>query len=203
MMKRLLTDIHELLREQVDYRELLYQMNSSTFLRFLETLTGIPHLIPDPHFVGGGMHQSVRGGRLAIHADFNRHPEWQLDRRLNLLLYLNTDWDETWGGQLELWDQRMTACAKAIAPVFNRMVIFSTTRTAYHGHPHPLACPEGVSRKSLALYYYSNGGPAGEPSKRHSTLYRMRPSDGFVRRYLSPWVPPIAYMAYDKLRGVR
>ncbi|MBI4597653.1 MAG: 2OG-Fe(II) oxygenase [Candidatus Omnitrophica bacterium] len=181
-------------------RQFLYQLNSSTFLRFLEQLTGIPNLIPDPHFVGGGMHQSVRGGQLAIHADFNKHPQWGLDRRLNLLVYLNKDWQDAWGGQLELWDRTMTTCQQKIAPRFNRMAIFSTTSTSYHGHPHPLASPEGVTRKSLALYYYSNGRPAQEHTARHSTLYRVLPTDGFIRRYVSPWVPPIAYALIDKAR---
>ena len=73
-------------------RGLLYQLNSSTFVNFLEELTGIKGIIPDPHFVGGGLHQIQRGGYLKIHADFNRHKRLHLDRRLNLLIYLNKDY---------------------------------------------------------------------------------------------------------------
>ncbi len=159
-------------------RFLLYQLNSSTFISFLEKLTGIQGIIPDPHYVGGGLHQIERGGYLKMHVDFNRHEELRLDRRLNLLLYLNKDWKEEYGGYLELWDSKITQCEKKILPIFNRFVVFTTTDFSYHGHPEPLTCPEGWTRKSLALYYYSNGRPAEEiNSKGHSTIFQSRPGE--------------------------
>lgn len=162
-------------------RFLLYQFNSSIFINFLEKLTGIQGLIPDPHYRGGGLHQIERGGFLKIHADFNRHEKLKLDRRLNLLLYLNRNWQEEYGGHLELWDAQMTKCHHKILPTFNRCVIFSTTDFSYHGHPDPLTCPEGWTRKSLALYYYSNGRPAKEVSGGHSTLFQTRPEETFQK----------------------
>ena len=158
-------------------RLFLYQLNSSIFIDFLETLTGINGLIPDPHFWGGGLHQIERGGFLKIHADFNRHERLDLDRRLNLLLYLNEGWLEEYGGYLELWDRDMTQSVQKILPVFNRLVIFSTTDYSYHGHPDALECPDGQSRKSLALYYYSNGRPPEELSGDHGTLFKKRPNE--------------------------
>lgn len=158
-------------------RFFLYQLNSSTFITFLETLTGIDGLIPDPHFWGGGLHQIKRGGYLKIHADFNRHEKLRLDRRLNLLLYLNQDWKEEYGGHLELWNRDMSRCEKRVLPVFNRCVIFNITDYAYHGHPEPLACPAAQTRKSLALYYYSNGRPPEEASNEHGTLFKKRPKE--------------------------
>ena len=159
-------------------RALLYQLNSSVFIDFLETLTGIRGLVPDPHFWGGGVHQIVRGGFLKIHADFNRHPRLNLDRQLNLLIYLNPEWHEEWGGHLELWDRDMIQCRKKILPIFGRCVVFSTTDFSNHGHPDPLNCPEGTTRKSLALYYYSNGRPRSETDGKHySTPFRRRPGE--------------------------
>lgn len=158
-------------------RLFLYQLNSSIFIDFLETLTGIKGLIPDPHFWGGGLHQIERGGYLKIHADFNKHERLNLDRRLNLLLYLNEEWKEEYGGHLELWNRGMTRSVQRILPVFNRCVIFSTTDYSYHGHPDVLECPVGETRKSLALYYYSNGRPAEEVAGDHGTLFRKRPSE--------------------------
>ena len=152
-------------------RLLLYHLNSSTFLEFLSAVTGIENLIPDPRFDGGGLHQIVRGGKLGVHADFNKHGSFGLDRRLNLLLYLNKNWREEYGGHLELWDRGMTACEAKVLPVFNRMMIFGTTDFTYHGHPNPLQCPEDMTRKSLALYYFSNGRPAEETSGAHSTIF--------------------------------
>lgn len=156
-------------------RILLYQLNSSIFLQFLETLTGIDGLIPDPYFEGGGLHQIERGGYLKIHADFNWHSKLRLDRRLNVIIYLNKNWQEEYGGHLQLWDKSMSSCVKKILPIFNRCVIFNTTDFSYHGHPEPLNCPEGQTRKSLALYYYSNGRPPAEISRAHSTLFWARP----------------------------
>ena len=160
-------------------RLFLYHLNSITFLEFLGRVTGIANLIPDPCFDGGGLHQIVRGGKLGIHADFNKHPRYGLDRRLNLLLYLNKDWRQEYGGHLELWNRDMTHCEARILPVFNRVMVFGTTDFTYHGHPDPLQCPEGVTRKSLALYYFSNGRPAEEVMGRHSTLFQERTPEDF------------------------
>ena len=156
---------------------LLRELNATRFITFLEALTGIQGLVPDPHMRGGGLHQTRRGGKLDIHVDFNWHERLKLDRRVNVLLYLNTEWDSSWGGALELWNADMTACKRRIDPVFNRMVIFNTTETSYHGHPEPLDCPVGVTRKSIAMYYYTNGRPVSEMTKPHSTLYQKRPGD--------------------------
>jgi hypothetical protein len=179
-------------------RLLLYHLNSITFLDFLSAVTGIANLIADPSFEGGGLHQIVRGGKLAIHADFNRHRCYNLDRRLNLLLYLNKDWREEYGGHLQLWNRDMTHCEAKVLPLFNRVMIFGTTDFTYHGHPNPLQCPEGMTRKSLALYYFSNGRPAEEVSGEHSTLFRARrhgefkPSPGQrLRRLARDLLPPI------------
>jgi Rps23 Pro-64 3,4-dihydroxylase Tpa1-like proline 4-hydroxylase len=160
-------------------RQLLNQFNSATFVNFLEELTGIDGLIPDPHYLGGGLHQIERGGFLKVHADFNRHERLQLDRRINALLYLNHDWKDSWGGRLELWNRTMTECEQKIAPVFNRLVVFSTTDTSFHGHPDPLECPLGTRRRSLALYYYTNGRPESERSEPHFTLHQVRPGEDF------------------------
>jgi hypothetical protein len=179
-------------------RLFLYHLNSISFLEFLSALTGIPNLISDPGFDGGGLHQIVRGGKLAIHADFNRHRAYSLDRRLNLLLYLNKDWREEYGGHLQLWNRDMTRCEAKVLPVFNRVMIFSTTDFTYHGHPDPLQCPEGMTRKSLALYYFSNGRPAEEVSDGHSTLFRPRHAGEFklthaqrLRSIARDLLPPI------------
>ena len=185
-------------------RNLLYQLNSSVFIEFLETLTGIEGLIPDPHFWGGGVHQIVRGGFLKIHADFNRHPKLKLDRRINLLIYLNRDWREEWGGHLELWDRKMTGCRAKILPIFGRCVVFNTTDSSYHGHPDPLACPVAESRKSIALYYYSNGRPRNEAGSGHySTLFRKRPGEnGFLTPAMvaQNLLPPIVMSMVSSLK---
>jgi Rps23 Pro-64 3,4-dihydroxylase Tpa1-like proline 4-hydroxylase len=160
-----------------DLQALIYKLNASAFMEFLERLTGIPALIPDPHLFGGGLHRISSGGFLNIHADFNVQERLALDRRLNLLLYLNPGWREEWGGALELWDRDMNGCVRRVLPVLNRCVVFATTDWAFHGHPEPLSCPDDRTRSSVSMYYYSNGRPAVEVSPRHTTLYQKRPAE--------------------------
>lgn len=141
-----------------EFRMALAEFNNSNFLAFLEALTGIPKLIPDPYFKGGGIHQIVSGGILDVHTDFNHYEQLDLYRRLNVLIYLTEDWQEGFGGELELWDRAPSEQGKAvklIPPVFNRFVVFGTNKTTFHGHPNPWRGPEGLCRRSIALYYYT------------------------------------------------
>ena len=162
-------------------RALFERLAAADFLEALERATSIWGLVPDPYLWGGGLHFTQAGGRLAVHADFNKHFKYQLDRRLNLLLYLNRGWTEANGGWLELWNREMTACVRRVLPAFNRMVVFSTTDTSYHGQPEEVVGPPGLYRRSIALYYYTNGRPASEVNDQndHSTLWRARPNDKF------------------------
>jgi Rps23 Pro-64 3,4-dihydroxylase Tpa1-like proline 4-hydroxylase len=184
-------------------RDVLYFLNSRPMLQFLEVLTGIQGLIPDPYYLGGGLHQIKRGGKLEIHADFNRHTKLKLDRRINVLIYLNPSWKEEYGGHFELWNRDMTNAEQKILPVFNRCAIFSTTSFSYHGHPLPLACPAGETRKSIATYYYSNGRPEEEVSEAHSTLFQHRPGDNKkqnrIKNALRAITPPILIDAIKKI----
>lgn len=157
-------------------RHLLYHLNSGIFVSFLEELSGIRGLLPDPH-VANSLRHFEPGGCLGIHADYNIHPRLQIDRRLNMILYLNRNWRCEWGGQLELWDAAMTHCVRRIEPAFNRCVIFNTTDVAFHGFPDPLRCPPSETRKSLQLYYFTNGRPAEEVAPQHGTIFRWRPQE--------------------------
>ncbi len=190
-------------------KSFVHYLNSQPFLEFLQDLTGIKELLlPDPYLLGGGYHEIKPGGLLKIHADFNKHDFTRLDRRLNLLVYLNKDWQESYGGHFELWDKEMIKSQKKILPVFNRIAIFSTTDFSFHGHPDPLTCPPDRSRKSLALYYYSNGRPKSEVNERgHGTLFVNRAGvEGDVfkepitfKDVVREIVPPILTRAVKKL----
>lgn len=158
-------------------RQVLGQFNGSVFLDFLERLSGIEGLIADAHFRGGGLHMIKPGGFLKIHADFNWYPKLKLYRRLNALLFLNKDWKEEYGGEFELWDRPMKQCVKKAAPLFNRLVMFSTSDMSHHGHPDPLRCPPGMARKSLALYYYTRDVAPGDKEAAHSTVFQARPGE--------------------------
>ena len=144
-------------------------------LTWLESLTGVQDLTGDDDLFGGGLHCSPRGGFLDVHTDFTRHPVTGHRRALNLLIYLSEDWDPEWGGWLELWDAPVRECVRAIAPTFNRAVLFETHDRSFHGHPDPLTCPPDVARQSLALYYYRPAKPWDLVVP--TTDYRARPHE--------------------------
>lgn len=163
-------------RVPVLLREMLREMNSRQFVLFLETLTGIEGLLPDPYFIGGGVHISGTGDFLKIHADFNWHHKLQAYRRVNALLYLSDDWQESWHGEVEFWDREMTGPVSKALPIFNRLVVFSTGEHSNHGQPTPNACPPGMLRKVLNLYYYTSQREDGDMDVPHFTLYKQSAS---------------------------
>lgn len=179
-------------------RQLFYSFNSRPFIQIIENITGIKGLIPDPHFLGGGFHEIAQGGHLSVHADFNHHIPMNLERRINVLIYLNRNWTDAYGSQLELWDVPMTRCVKSYLPLFNRCVIFNTTSLSNHGNPQPVQHPAAVPRRSIALYYYT---ATWDDTKRpHTTQFRVRPEsedqpDREVRtkELLADWMPPVLY----------
>lgn len=160
-------------------RRLFYALNSRPVLGFVEELTGIKGLIPDPYFAGGGVHMVANGGHLDIHADFNHHAGLNLERRVNLLIYLNKDWKEEYGGSFEVWNDNMTEKVGSYVPIFNRMCMFSTSSHSWHGNPEPVNHPDGKPRMSIALYYYT--ATWDSTRKSHSTLFKPRPSTGDQR----------------------
>jgi Rps23 Pro-64 3,4-dihydroxylase Tpa1-like proline 4-hydroxylase len=153
------------------FQSVFNELNSQQFLDFLSDITGIEKLIADEKLFGGGLHQSITGAFLNVHVDYNFHPETKYHRRLNVLVYMNKDWKEEYEGHLQLWDMDKKIMLEKIAPAFNRMVMFETNEISYHGHPDPLKTPPGISRKSLATYYYTAERAASEIAGDHNTLY--------------------------------
>ena len=186
-------------------RNFLYAMNSRPFLQFLERMTGIKGLIPDPYFIGGGLHETKTGVYPNIHADFNHHAALNLERRLNILVYLNKDWKEEYGGSFEIWDTPMKKRFGQWAPVFNRFVAFSTASDTMHGNPEPVNHPDGLSRRSLALYHYT--ATWDDSRQKNSTIFKGRPgtkdasglSDKFDRIF-DDILPPVINRQVKKVR---
>ncbi len=164
-----------------DYLKNIFSFfNSAPMLQFFESLTSIDGLIPDPYFAGGGLHETKTGGLLGVHADFRINKKLHLERRINAIIYLNKDWKKEYGGNLELWDAQMTQCLKEIEPIFNRCVVFNTDHDSNHGHPEPLCTPVHITRKSIALYYYTASMKVYDEYSDHRTHYKPRPKDKSV-----------------------
>lgn len=162
------------------YKALDGLIRDKSFLQLVGEISGIPRLLYDPDYEGGGTHENLDGQELDVHVDFNFHPARRLHRRLNLILFLNREWREEWGGCLELhqdpWNPGEDSVCK-IAPLANRAVLFETTERSWHGFSR-IALPANhshLSRKSVAVYYYTAERPATETARSHATVYVPRP----------------------------
>lgn len=159
-------------------------LQSNACVDKIRAMTDIADLECDPSLHGAGLHSHPRGGKLDMHLDYSIHPFTGKERRLNLIVYLNREWESSWGGALQLWNAEFTSCTKAIEPAWNRAVLFRTSDLSFHGLPTPLNCPEEVRRNSLAIYYVS---PA-RPNIIHRPKAEFRPL---------PWQP-----MSDRLRNL-
>lgn len=153
-------------------REFATEVNSRQFLLFLEALTGIHGLIPDPYFIGGGCMSASRGDYLKMHVDFNWHYNLHLYRRCNALFYLTPDWKAEWGGALQL-AKGDEPVKQVLFPLFNRLIVFNTTNESYHGQPVPLEVPEGMYRNVFSAFYYTTLKGDEDITDPHLTRYRQ------------------------------
>jgi hypothetical protein len=158
---------------------------SQKVLDDLSFITGIPNLIADESLSGGGMHITGAGGRLDVHVDFNYIKGRALHRRLNLLVYLNPNWQEDWGGQFQLWDKEVKNCEVTFSPVLNRCVIFETSDVSFHGVV-PVSAKAKAPRRSFAVYYYTKEAPDHWTGEEHSTIFVARPEERFKRYIAMP-----------------
>jgi hypothetical protein len=173
------------------------QLCSEPFLEAIREITGFSDLVSDPLFQGGGLHESFRGGWLNMHADWTKHPALPLTRRLNLIVYLNRDWDPAWGGALELYDPESKICGARIEPTFNRAALFPTTKQTLHGFPAPISCPPDQSRKSVSVYYWSPDPEALKESEYITFLPGRKRTR--LRAFLRSLTPPIAFAVRDSI----
>lgn len=175
--------------------------SDQAFVTYLERISGISGLIPDPMLAGGGLHETRAGGLFKVHRDFNLNSHNSLTNTLVMITYLNEDWSDDYGGALELWDK--DGCVAKVQPEFGRTVIFRHSDRSFHGHPTPLTPPPGRTRRSITCYYYTNPLHDELASFRHSTQYLS--SDGRVRGRLhlivKDWTPPALARLFVRLRA--
>ena len=150
-------------------RELVLNLNSNEFVNWLESVTGLEKLIPDPHMIGAGIMECETGHCLKLHTDFNWNEQLRLNRALSIIIYLSDDWDSAWGGDLEFWDFEKKKCLHKIAPTANRLLMWNYDNRLIHGHPDPLTCPEDRQRIGLRLFYFQSSAQPTSPP--HRSLY--------------------------------
>jgi hypothetical protein len=174
---------------------------SPKFLADLSYVTDIPNLLADEQLTGGGMHLTGPGGRLDVHVDFNFIEDRKLHRRLNLLLYLNPIWEDSWGGHIQLWDKDVQTCRMAFAPMLNRCVVFETSDISFHG-VMPVTTEARYPRISFATYYYTQEAPPNWDGKVHSTIFKARPEERLRGHVLMP-AAKMQQRVVDRMRKIK
>jgi Rps23 Pro-64 3,4-dihydroxylase Tpa1-like proline 4-hydroxylase len=147
------------------------QMHSSEVITLLEKLTGIDGIIPDPHLIGAGYSKSYRNDSLKIHTDFNWNESIKAHRALSLIVYLNSKWEDHYGGNLQFKDNCNEHVIQSISPLFNRAVIWKHDKLGFHGYPDPLNCPEDTYRKTIRLFFYTSKSSYNLADLPHRSLY--------------------------------
>jgi len=176
---------------------------SAEFVDMVSQMVGIPNLLADPDLIGGGIHETNSTGRLDVHVDFNFIEKKQWYRRVNILFYFNKDWDQEYGGYLDIWDKDVEKCYGAFAPLFNRACGFATSEISYHGVT-PVNCPADKMRKSFAVYYYTKEAPTDWDGVKHDTIFRARPDEWLKGQILMPYEKSMrsSKKAFRNLKGV-
>jgi Rps23 Pro-64 3,4-dihydroxylase Tpa1-like proline 4-hydroxylase len=160
---------------KINLRMFSMAINSRSFLSFIETLSGINSLIPDPYFMGGGAMATGRGGFLNVHADFSFHHKLQAWRQLNALLFLIPNWKKHWNGNLEVWSNDNKEKVSEVEPLFNRLFVFNSTSDSFHGLPVPLNCPKNIYRNVFCAFYFTTKKDKRSLSDPHYTKYDADP----------------------------
>jgi len=175
-------------------------LESGWFTRWLSEVTATPYLLTDPQRFGGGLHESQVGGAFAIHRDFNYHPHVGLKNEMVCITYLNHDWQDAWGGVLELWNAKDGQCQARVRPEFGHTLILPHGPASFHGHPGPLCPPEGVKRRSVAAYFYTSP-KAGQqdPEEAVSIFMHTRRADR-LKKAVRLMTPPVIWRAVKRLK---
>lgn len=151
--------------------EFTNQMHSSLGLDWLKDLTGIKDILPDPYLIGAGYSRSFKGHSLQLHTDFNWNEEIKLHRILSFIIYLNPEWQEDWGGNLEFTDFFKDKTVQSVPPLFNRAIIWRYHKRGFHGYPKPLVCPDNISRNTFRLFFYYSNSQHNDADRPHRSLY--------------------------------
>jgi len=151
--------------------KLVHALSSTQFIYWLEALTGVQKLIPDPHLVGAGYMKSFNGDTLQVHTDFNWVEEVALNRAVSIIIYLNRDWQEEWGGSLNFYDTKRKNIYSSIAPADGNMLIWTYKNLVYHGYPDPLECPDNECRRGIRLFYLTSDAQTDPKNPPHRSLY--------------------------------
>jgi Rps23 Pro-64 3,4-dihydroxylase Tpa1-like proline 4-hydroxylase len=162
----------------LELKKYFYYLSSDQISKKITEITNIPDLEYDEYLHGAGLHSHPRYGRLNIHLDYEKHPYSGKERRINIIYFLSKEWQESWNGNNELWDQEAMKCVKKTQVKFNRAIIFKTNDISWHGLPEKIMCPENIFRKSLAYYYVSPLNTAKEEQQyRRKAKFVKRPED--------------------------
>jgi hypothetical protein len=174
-------------------------VNSGWFVDVLGALAGVDDLIADPKLYNGGLHETRSGGSFDVHRDFDRHVRHGFHNAMAFITYLNRDWDEAWGGSLELWETEPRRCTREIAPQLGRSLLLRHGPATFHGYSRPIAAPPGQVRRSVASYYYVHDASERDRALRRPSEFLFPDWFDGVKRGAQRFLPPIVW---DALKGL-
>ena len=163
----------------------VHALHSGTFIKWLQEVTDTVDLIPDPHLIGAGYMKSFTGDSLKVHSDFNWNEQLRLHRMLSVVIYLNDEWQDDWGGQLQFYDTKRQKVHTKVPVGPGNCVIWNYNNFAFHGYPDPMTCPESVSRKGIRFFYYVSNAKHDDKHPPHRSLYWYDDKTGTP--YDQPW----------------
>lgn len=163
-------------------KQLFSYLQSDTFVQRLSAFVGYP-LMVDSTRNFHGVHLYENGDSLDIHVDAGIHPTLRHKKQVTVGFYLSHQWKESYGCELEIWrgsnagieKPEIYECVKKIAPVFNRMVIFTNTDNSWHGNPVPADCPPEARRIFITVSYLSHNTTFD--NRRQKAYFVKRPQD--------------------------
>jgi hypothetical protein len=121
----------------------------------------------------------AKGHFLNPHLDNSHDGEQKNYRVLNLLYYVSPEWKPEFGGNLELWNEKVTQPLE-VPSLFNRLVLMSTNDKSWHSVNEVKV--DGI-RYCISNYYFSPHSPNGYEIS-HVTYFMARPEQK-VRRVLT------------------
>ena len=168
-------------------KKLFNLLSCEEIIEKINTLSGIGNLEYDPYLHGAGLHIHKKGGKLDMHLDYEKHPNLNKERRVNIILYMTKDWQDEWNGETQLWDKNLSNCVSKSKVIFNNALIFKTNEISWHGLPELINCPEGILRKTIAYYYISSLESTPDDNRigndgtgyRTKATFKKRPNDDF------------------------
>jgi Rps23 Pro-64 3,4-dihydroxylase Tpa1-like proline 4-hydroxylase len=151
--------------------EALFAFHDPRVVDKVSKITGMAELHADKNLYAGGLSLMGRGNFLNPHLDNSHNNQRTEYRVLNLLYYVSPDWNESKGGNLELWPDGLKKPPVTLASRFNRLIVMTTGPDSWHS----VNQVKVDSPRCCVSNYYFSPQPVGGKDYFRVTTFRGRP----------------------------